>query len=155
MTAPENSPPRGPRSPGRRPLATAFLWVATLGLCWPVWLWRAYRALHPRASRISPGLATGLALVPAVNVLWTCYLAVDLPRAVRRARGGPGRETPDTELLSVLLIAAAAAGIAIAIALGLSPVLVVLLAGYLAWPFTLPAAIATERAMGDTIPAWD
>src|SRR6185503_2684014 len=123
--------------------------------CWPVWLWRAYRALHPRASRVSPGLATGLALLPAVNLLWTGYLAVDLPRAVRRARSGPGREPPDTELLSVLLIAAAAAGIAIAIALGLSPVLVVLLAGYLTWPFTLPAAIATERAMGDTIPAWD
>jgi DNA-binding beta-propeller fold protein YncE len=155
MTAPENSPRRGPRGPGRPPLATALLWVATLGLCWPVWLWRAYRALHPRASRLSPGRAAGLVLLPAINVLWTGYLAVDLPRAVRRARSGPGREAPDTELLSVLLIAAAAAGIAIAFALGLPPLLVVLLAVYFAWPFSLPAAIATERAMGEALPAWE
>ena len=39
--------------------------------------------------------------------------------------------------------------------LGLSPLLTVLLAGYLAWPFELPAAIATERALGELQPAWE
>ena len=67
---------------------------------------------------------------------------MDLPRAVRRARSREAAgAAPDTELLTILLLTPVAAGVALAIVLGLSPVLAVLLAGYLAWPFELPAAI--------------
>ena len=158
MTAPENPPPEGGRASRRRPAATALLWVATLGLYWPVWLWRTYRALRQtgaETTRLSPRRAAGLAVIPGVNLLWTALLSVDLPRAVRRARSREAAgAVPDTELLTILLLTPVAAGVALAIALGLSPVLAVLLAGYLAWPFELPAAIVTERALGDLQPEW-
>jgi YVTN family beta-propeller protein len=74
---------------------------------------------------------------------------------VRRVHSRPGAEAPDTEPLAILLLAPLAAGVGLALALGLSPLLVVLLGGYLAWPFELPAAIAVERALGDVAPAWE
>ena len=158
MTAPGNPPPEGGRAPRRQPLATALLWVATLGLYWPVWLWRTYRALRQtggEATRLSAGRAAGLAAIPGLNLLWTALLSVDLPRAVRRSRSREAAgAVPDTELLTILLLTPVAAGVALAILLGLSPVLAVLLAGYLAWPFELPAAIVTERALGDLQPEW-
>jgi DNA-binding beta-propeller fold protein YncE len=122
----------------------------SLGLYWPVWLWRTYSALHgrPGATRVSPGRAAGLALVPVVNLVWAVMLSVDLPRAVRRARSSHAGPPPDTEMLTILLLAPLAAGIALALALGMSPLPAVLAAGYLAWPFELPGAVATERAMG-------
>src|SRR5687768_7904088 len=108
MTAPSNPPPEGSRASRRRPLATALLWVATLGLYWPVWLWRTYRALEQTgggATGLSPRRAAGLAAIPGLNLLWTAFLSVDLPRAVRRARSreAPGA-APDTELLTILLL---------------------------------------------------
>ena len=50
MTAPVNPPPKGGRGSRRRPLATALLWIATLGLYWPVWLWRTYRTLRAEGA---------------------------------------------------------------------------------------------------------
>jgi len=155
MSAPENLPAGGPRGsePGVRP--TVLAWVLSLGLYWPVWLWRSYSTLRrvPGATRVSPGRAAALAVLPAVNLLWTVLVSVDLPRAVRRARSRDAGEPPDTEMLTILLLAPLAAGFALALALGLSPLPAVLAAGYLAWPFELLGAIATERAMGALRPA--
>lgn len=159
MTAPVNPPPKGGRGSRRRPLATALLWVATLGLYWPVWLWRTYRTLRAEgraATGVSPRRAAGLAAIPGLNLLWTAFLAVDLPRAVRRARhGAAAGDPPDTELLAILLVAPVAAGVALAFVLGLSPLVAILLAGYLSWAFELPAAIVAERALGELQPAWE
>jgi YVTN family beta-propeller protein len=159
MTAPVNPPPKGGRGSRRRPLATALLWIASLGLYWPVWLWRIYRTLHAEeraATGVTPRRAAGLAAIPGLNLLWTAFLAVDLPRAVRRVRHGKaGDAGPDTELLAILLVAPAAAGVALAFVLGLSPLLAILLAGYLAWAFELPAAITVERALGELQPTWE
>jgi len=155
MSAPENLPAGGPRGsePGVRP--TVLAWVLSLGLYWPVWLWRSYSTLHrvPGATRVSPGRAAALAVLPAVNLLWTVLVSVDLPRAVRRARSRDAGEPPDTEMLTILLLAPLAAGVGVALALGLSPLPAVLAAGYLAWPFALLGAVATERAMGALRPA--
>lgn len=158
MTAPQNSPPGGVRGPTRSPRATVLLWVLSLGLYWPLWLWRAYRALGrggQAAAQVSPGRAAALALVPGLNLLGTAYLAVDLPRAVRRVHTGSAGEAPDTEPLTILLVVPIAAGVGLALALGLSPLGAILLGGYLAWPFELPAALATEHALGDRAPAWE
>ena len=97
-----------------------------------------------------------MAAIPGLNLLWTAYLAVDLPRAVRqRASRQAGGEAPDTELITILLLAPVAAGVALAVVLGLSPLLAVLLAGYLAWPFALPAAIARSVRWGSCSPVED
>jgi DNA-binding beta-propeller fold protein YncE len=123
-----------------------------------LWLWRIYRTLRAEgraATRVSPRRAAGLAAVPGLNLLWTAFLAVDLPRAVRRARDRQaGNGGPDTELLAILLVAPVAAGVGLAVLLGLPGLIAVLLAGYLAWVFELPAAIVTERALGELQPVW-
>jgi DNA-binding beta-propeller fold protein YncE len=155
MSAPENLPAGGPRGSDAGVRPTVLAWLASLGLYWPVWLWRMYSGLQraPGATRVSPGRAAGLAVLPAVNLIWTVMLSVDLPRAVRRARSGDGSAPPDTEMLTILLLAPLAAGLAVALVLGLSPLLAVLAAGYLAWPFEVAGAVATERAMGRLRPA--
>lgn len=154
MSAPEHLPTGGPRGsdPGVRP--TVLAWLLSLGLYWPVWLWRTYSALRrtPGTTRVTPGRAAALTWVPALNLLWTVFGSVDLPRAVRRARAGDAGEPPDTEMLTILLLAPLAAGIALGLLLGFSPLLAALAAGYLAWPFELLGALATERAMGGLRP---
>ena len=158
MTGHEIPPVGGARGPRRRPRSTALIWVATLGLYWPVWLARTYRALRehdPAATSVSPARAALATAVPALNLLWIAYLAVDLPRAVRRTLSRSPGATPDTEPLAILLLAPLAAGVGLALALGLSPLWAVLLGGFLAWPFELPAAIAVERALGALAPSWD
>src|SRR5512134_1764985 len=149
MSAPENLPAGGPRGSDAGVRPTVLAWLLSLGLYWPVWLWRTYSALRgaPGATRVSPRRAAALAVLPAVNLVWTVLLSVDLPRAVRRARSGAGGEQPDTEMLTILLLAPLAAGVALGLVLGLSPPLAVLAAGYLAWPFEILGAVATERAM--------
>jgi len=125
------------------------LFALTLGAYWPIRMHAAYEQLGAgpgRATRLTPRAATLLELVPAVNLLAPVYLAIDLPRALRRRRAGDGTG-PDPELLSILLAAPVAGGVAVAVLLGLSIPLTVLLAGYLAWIFNLPAALALERAL--------
>jgi len=146
MTAPRAPSERPPTEGESRSLAgVTARFVATLGAYWPLWLFRAYSTLGRRApapTRIGAGAAAGLVLVPFVNVLWLAYLAVDLPRSVRRLRAGPD-QGPDPEVLSILLLAPVAGAIALVAALDLHPVL----AGYVAWPLELPAALALERAL--------
>ena len=123
---------------------TAFLFVVTLGAYLPLWLHRAIaqlRSVSAGATRLTPGLAAALAVVPFVNVPGLAYLAVDLPRGVRRAASRhAGARQIEPEVLSILLLGAVIGGIALTVALDLpAPV-----AGYLAWPLELPAALAIQ-----------
>ena len=131
-------------SGARSPLYPIVLFAATLGAYWPIRLYALYAELAraaPRASRLTPRTAVLLAVVPLVNLVAPAYHAIDLPRAIRRV------SARDTEVLSILLLLPVAGGVATAILLGLSLPLVLLLAGYLAWIFNLPAALALERAV--------
>jgi YVTN family beta-propeller protein len=125
----------------------ALLFVITLGAYWIVWVTRVYAGLRSRSpapTRLTPPTAAVLLLLPLVNVAFEAFLALDLPRAVRRARA-PGASGPsvETEPLTVLLLAAPFGAIALAIAIGLSPLVV----GYLAWPFELPAMLTVQRVL--------
>jgi YVTN family beta-propeller protein len=135
---------RGERRGTRR---AALLFVMTLGAYWIVWVTRVYAGLRsrsPASTRVTPRMAALLLLLPFVNVAFEACLALDLPRAVRRARApGTSRPSVETEPLTVLLLAAPFAAIALAIAIGLSPLVV----GYLAWPFELPAMLTVQRVL--------
>ena len=96
----------------------------------------------PRPTRLTPRAAVLLAVVPLVNLVAPAYFAIDLPRAIRRVHR---RATPRCS--RSCCCCPAAGGVAAAILLGLSLPLVLLLAGYLAWIFNLPAALALERAL--------
>jgi DNA-binding beta-propeller fold protein YncE len=125
------------------------MFALTLGAYWPIRLFLTYAQLGetpPRPTRLTPRGALVLVLLPLVNLLAPAYLAIDLPRALRRLRR-PDAEGPDPEILSILLLLPAAGGIALAILLGLSTPLVLLVSGYLAWAFNLPAALALERTL--------
>ena len=133
----------------RSPLYLILMFALTLGAYWPVRLLLLYSQLDrtaPRPTRLSSRTALLLATFPLVNLIAPAYFAIDVPRAIRRMRG---RHTdgPDTEVLSILLLLPAAGGVGVAILLGLSLPLVLLLAGYIAWIFNLPAALALERAV--------
>jgi streptogramin lyase len=121
--------------------------VVTLGAYLPIWLHRAYRqarAASPRATRLTPGAAVSACLIPVLNAAGLAYLAVDLPRGLRRAaESGPGERRLETEPLSILILAAVFGGIGLALALDVTP----LLAGFLAWPLELPAALVAQRAL--------
>src|SRR5262245_863513 len=141
------APPRRPKAQreSRGIVRLIVLFAATLGACWPLWLHRTYSALA-RVVRVTPRAAVLLVVVPVVNLAAPAYLAVDLPRAVRRVRT-EGSGGPEPEVLSILLLLPVAAGIGVAVLLGLSLPLVLLLGGYLTWVFELPAAIALERSL--------
>lgn len=131
-------------SRGRSPLSLILLFGATLGAYWPIRLHALYAELArstPRPTRLTPRAAVLLAVTPLVNLVALAYFAIDLPRATRRITGR------DTEVLSILLLLPAAGGVAAALLLGLSLPLVLILAGYLAWIFNLPAALALERVL--------
>jgi YVTN family beta-propeller protein len=131
-------------SGARSPLYLIVLFAATLGAYWPIRLFGIYAELAkatPRPTRLTPRTAVLLAVLPLVNLVAPAYLAIDLPRAIRRV------SARDTEVLSILLLLPVAGGVATAILLGLSLPLVLLVAGYLAWIFNLPAALALERAV--------
>jgi YVTN family beta-propeller protein len=125
----------------------ALLFVITLGGYWIVWVTRVYAGLRSRSpapTRLGPLAVAVLGLLPLVNVAFEAFLALDLPRAVRRARASePGGPSVETEPLTVLLLAAPFGAIAVAIAIGLSPLLI----GYLAWPFELPAMLTVQRVL--------
>ena len=150
MSVPTTSPePPSPARARRSPLSIVVLFVLTLGAYWPIRLYLAYEQLGAtpaRPTRLTPRTAALLELVPGINLLAPAYLAIDLPRALRRLRAGDGTG-PDPELLAILLVAPVAGGVAAAVLLGLSIPLTVLLAGYLAWIFNLPAALVLERAL--------
>jgi YVTN family beta-propeller protein len=134
----------------RSPLYVVLLFAATLGAYWPVRLFGLYAELAkaaPRPTKLTPRAALLLAVVPVVNLVAPAYLAIDLPRAIRRV------SARDTEVLSILLLLPAAAGVATAILLGLSLPLVLLVAGYLAWIFNLPAALVLERVVPGAAPS--
>jgi DNA-binding beta-propeller fold protein YncE len=141
------APPRRPpaRRESRGVVRLLVLFGATLGAYWPLWLHRTYAALD-RIARLAPRAAVVLVVVPVLNLAGPAYLAVDLPRAVRRVRtdvaGGPV-----AVVMSLLLLVPVAAGVGVAVLLGLSFPLVLLLAGYFTWIFELPAAIALERSL--------
>src|SRR4051794_26507136 len=120
-TAPPRRPPARPGS--RTPWRLVLLFAATAGIYWPLWLHSTYLAVH-RGGRLTTRLtartATLLALVPVVNLAGLAYIAVDLPRAVRRLRAGDSGGGPDTEVLSILLVLPVIAGIGLALALGMS-----------------------------------
>ncbi len=82
-----------------------------------------------------------LALVPVLNIAGLAYLAVALPRAIRRA--SEGDPDANTEIVSALMIAAVAGGVGLALLIGVSP----LLGGYLAWLLELPAALLVQRQL--------
>jgi DNA-binding beta-propeller fold protein YncE len=149
-TAPSRRPTdrRGSRSP----LRLIALFAATLGAYWPLWLHRTYSALgrgDARPTALTPRAAPLLAVVPVLNLAGIAYLAVDLPRALRRLASRDSG-APDTEVLSLLMFLPLAAGAGLAALLDLALPLGVLLSGYLAWPFELPAAIALERTLAAT-----
>src|SRR4051794_2343019 len=131
------------RSP--RSLAlTAGLFALTLGAYFPLWAARAAAELRQagKGARVpAPGAVALLALVPVLNIAGLAYLAVAMPRAIRRASGGD----PDTntEIVSALMIAAVAGGVGLALLIGVSP----LLGGYLAWLLELPAALLVQRQL--------
>ena len=113
-------------SGARSPLYLILLFAATLGAYWPIRLFGIYAELTqatPRPTRLTPRTAVLLAVVPFVNLVGPAYLAIDLPRAIRRV------SARDTEVLSILLLLPVAGGVATAILLGLSLPLVLLLAG--------------------------
>jgi YVTN family beta-propeller protein len=137
-------------SGARSPLYVILLFAATLGAYWPIRLFAVCAELAkatPRPTRLTPWAAVLLAVVPVVNLIAPAYLAIDLPRAIRRV------SARDTEVLSILLLLPAAGGVATALLLGLSLPLVLLLAGYLAWIFNLPAALVLEREVPVTASA--
>jgi YVTN family beta-propeller protein len=135
------------RGERRNPRRAAVLFLVTLGGYWVVWVTRVYAGLRsrtPSPSRLSPTAAAVLLVVPLVNIAFEGFLALDLPRAVRRAREQHAiPRAVETEPLTILLLAAPFGAIALAIALGLSPLVV----GYLAWPMELPAMLAIQRAL--------
>ncbi len=149
MNAPTPPPERSAQvSAGRSPLYLIAMFALTLGAYWPLRLRRAYAQLATTSggrARLTPRGATLLALLPGVNLVAPAFLAIDLPRAIRVRHGSRGG--PDPEVLSLLLVAPVAGGIAAAVVLSLSIPLTLLLAGYLAWIFNLPAALALERAL--------
>jgi hypothetical protein len=149
-TAPSRRPTARRRS--RSPLRLIALFAGTLGVYWPLWLYRTYGALaqaDARPTALTPRAAALLALAPLVNLVGIAYLAVDLPRALRRVASRDSG-APDTEVLSILMLLPLAAGAGLAALLGAPLPLAVLLTGYLAWPFELPAAIALERLLATT-----
>ena len=138
-----------PRGGRRGPLHIAALFVVTLGAYWLVWLGHVYAELGrraPRPTRFGPAPVLALELVPFLNLVWPAFLAVDLPRAIRRLGAGHS-SAPDTEILSILMLLPVLGGVGIAVALGLSMPLTLLVAGYLAWPLELPAVLAMQRAL--------
>jgi YVTN family beta-propeller protein len=141
-------------SPGeeRSPLSVIALFAVTLGAYWLIWLRGVYASLahrSPRPTRVSATRVVLLQLVPVVNLAWTVFIAVDLPRAIRRLGTADG-DAPDTEVLSILVLLPVLGGAGIAIALGLSAPLALLVAGYLTWPLELPAVLALQRALART-----
>src|SRR6185503_11978673 len=101
LTSPEST---SARDGGRGPVQIAVLFLLTLGAYWRVWLGHTYVALGRRAPRptpFGPVPLVALELVPGVNLLWPAFLAVDLPRAIRRLGAGTA---PDTEVLSILVL---------------------------------------------------
>jgi streptogramin lyase len=95
-----------------------------------------------KAGRVpAPGAVALLALMPVLNIAGLAYLAVALPRAIRRASGGDPEA--NTEVVSALMIAAVAGGVGLALLFGISP----LLGGYLAWLLELPAALLVQRQL--------
>src|SRR5688500_13173568 len=118
------APPR--RSTGghasRTPLRLIALFAATVGAYWPLWLYRTYSALGgvgapPTARTARAGAA--LALIPVLNLAGIAYLAVDRPRALRRAATRDSG-APDPEVLSLLMLLPLAAGAGLAVLLDLS-----------------------------------
>ena len=81
------APPRRPpaRRESRGIVRLLVLFGATLGAYWPLWLHRTYAVLDGIA-RLRPRAAVALVVVPVLNLAGPAYLAVDLPRAVRRVR---------------------------------------------------------------------
>ena len=143
------APPEEPSGEERSPARVIALFAITIGAYWVVWLRSVYRALasiDPRPTRFSATQAVAGALVPIVNLAWTVVLAVDLPRAIRRL-GARNGDTPDTEVLSILVLLPVLGGAGIAIALDLSAPLTLVAAGYLAWPLELFAVLALQRAL--------
>jgi YVTN family beta-propeller protein len=136
----------------RSPLRVIALFAVTLGAYWLIWLRGVYTSLarlSPRPTRASATPVVLLELLPVVNLAWTAFVAVDLPRAIRRLGSGQG-DAPDTEVLSILVLLPVLGGAGIALALGLSAPLTLLVAGYLAWPLELPATLALQRALART-----
>jgi streptogramin lyase len=101
-----------------------------------------FRTRIPAPTRLPPALAAGLLLVPFANIAMAVYLALDLPRAIRRSLG-TDREGVETEPLALLLLAAPVVAVALTVALGLP----LILTGYLTWPFELPALLLSQRAL--------
>jgi DNA-binding beta-propeller fold protein YncE len=129
---------RSPRSLG----LTAGLFALTVGAYFPLWAARVsgeLRRFGTGAQVPAPGATALLAVVPVLNIGGLAYLAVALPRAIRRAEEG-AREA-NTEIISALMIAAVAGGVALALLIDVSP----LLGGYLAWPLELPGALLVQR----------
>jgi YVTN family beta-propeller protein len=136
-------PPLTSRSPRSLPL-TAGLFALTLGAYFPLWAVRVATELSraARDARVpAPGAVALLVLAPVLNIAGLAYLAVALPRALRRAANGAA--DANTEVVSALMIAAVAGGIGLALLLDVSP----LLGGYLAWPLELPAALLVQRQL--------
>lgn len=133
--------------PGRtRPLArVALLFAVTVGAYWPIWLAQVLPSPRgeERARRGRVAVAAA-ALVPFVNLVWEIALALLVPRMVRRAAERRSGTAPaDTEVQTFLLVAAPVAAIALTVVLDLPW----WLAGYLAWPLELPAALVVQRAL--------
>ena len=128
----------------RTPLYLILMFALTLGAYWPIRLYVLYGELGRGGSpvtRLTARAAVLMAVLPLVNLVAPAYFAIDLPRGIRRV------SARDTEVLSILLLLPVAGGVAVAILLGLSLPLVLLLAGYFAWIFHLPAALALERVL--------
>jgi YVTN family beta-propeller protein len=131
--------PKPPPNPRRSLGRVAALFAITLGAYWPLWLVQA--APLPRAGaagrrgRIAIAAA---ALVPVLNIAFEVVLALFLPRTIRRLG-----ETENTETQAFLLLAAPVAAVALTLALGLP----FWIAGYVAWPLELPAALAVQSAL--------
>jgi YVTN family beta-propeller protein len=132
--------------PGRRRGLgrVAALFAVTAGGYWPIWLVQIvpFTRMGSSARRGRMAAAAG-ALLPVVNIAFEVVLALLLPRAVRRLGEERGAQPPNTETQTFLLLAAPAAALALTFGLGI-PFWV---AGYLAWPLELPAALAVQSAL--------
>jgi streptogramin lyase len=133
--------------PGRRRglARLTLLFASTLGAYWPIWLAQVVPSARgggrARRGRIA---VTAAVLVPGLNLVFEVALALLLPRGLRRlAESRPGAAPAETETQTFLLLAAPAVAIAIALAFDLP----VWLAGYLAWPLELPAALVVQRTL--------
>src|SRR4051812_39499272 len=132
MTTPPSS---RHRSLGR----VAALFAITLGAYWPLWLVQAAPLQRAGAAGRRGRIAiAAAALIPVLNIAFEVVLALFLPRTIRRMG-----ETANTETQAFLLLAAPTAAIALTLALSLP----FWLAGYLAWPLELPAALAVQSAL--------